>query len=40
MAARLCSDPSPSRVPDTGYPDSIVIDGIPLLDRVWLDRSL
>ena len=20
----------------TGYPDAIVIDGIPLLDRVWL----
>jgi GNAT superfamily N-acetyltransferase len=22
----------------TGYPDPILIDGIPLLDRVWLDR--
>ncbi|MDT3439771.1 MULTISPECIES: GNAT family N-acetyltransferase [unclassified Pseudofrankia] len=26
--------------PSTGYPDGIVIDGIPLLDRVWLDRDL
>jgi ribosomal protein S18 acetylase RimI-like enzyme len=24
----------------TGYQDSIVIDGIPLLDQVWLDREL
>ena len=24
----------------TGYPDPIVIDGIPLLDRVWLSRDL
>jgi GNAT superfamily N-acetyltransferase len=24
----------------TGYPDGIVIDGIPLRDRVWLDREL
>ena len=24
----------------TGYPDAIVIDGIPLLDRVWLARDL
>jgi GNAT superfamily N-acetyltransferase len=26
--------------PRTGYPDPIVIDGIPLLDRVWLSRDL
>ena len=25
---------------DTGYPDGIVIDGIPLRDRVWLARAL
>jgi GNAT superfamily N-acetyltransferase len=24
----------------TGYPDPIVIDGIPLLDRVWLSQDL
>jgi GNAT superfamily N-acetyltransferase len=24
----------------TGYPERIVIDGIPLLDRVWLSRDL
>jgi hypothetical protein len=24
----------------TGYPDAIVIDGIPLLDRVWLSKDL
>ena len=24
----------------TGYPDPVVIDGIPLLDRVWLSREL
>ena len=27
-------------VPTTGYPDAIVIDGIPLRDRVWLDLDL
>lgn len=26
--------------PDTGYPDPIVIDGIPLRDQVWFDREL
>jgi GNAT superfamily N-acetyltransferase len=26
--------------PATGYPDPIVIDGIPLLDRVWLSQEL
>jgi GNAT superfamily N-acetyltransferase len=26
--------------PATGYPDAIVIDGIPLLDRVWLSQDL
>lgn len=26
--------------PDSGYPDDIVIDGIPLRDRVWLDYDL
>ena len=24
----------------TGYPDAIVIDGVPLLDRVWLSQDL
>ena len=27
-------------VPSTGYPDEIVIDGIPLRDRVWLSQDL
>jgi GNAT superfamily N-acetyltransferase len=27
-------------VPSTGYPDEIVIDGIPLLDRVWLSQDV
>lgn len=27
-------------VPSTGYPDQIVIDGIPLRDRVWLSQDL
>ena len=26
--------------PATGYPDPIVIDGIRLLDRVWLSRDI
>ena len=27
-------------IPATGYPDAIVIDGIPLLDRIWLSQDL
>jgi ribosomal protein S18 acetylase RimI-like enzyme len=27
-------------IPATGYPEPIVIDGIELRDRVWLDRAL
>ena len=27
-------------VPSTGYPDEILIDGIPLRDRVWLSQDL
>jgi GNAT superfamily N-acetyltransferase len=27
-------------VPETGYPDEILIDGIPLRDRVWFDQVL
>lgn len=26
--------------PDTGYPEPIVIDGIPLRDQIWFDREL
>ena len=26
--------------PDTGYPEQIMIGGIPLRDRVWLGQSL
>ena len=25
--------------PETGYPDPIMIDGIPLMDRVWLSAD-
>jgi hypothetical protein len=25
--------------PATGYPDPIMIDGIPLMDRVWLSQD-
>jgi predicted N-acetyltransferase YhbS len=27
-------------VPETGYPVEILVEGIPLRDRVWLDRAL
>jgi GNAT superfamily N-acetyltransferase len=27
-------------VPETGYPVQILVEGIPLRDRVWLDRAL
>lgn len=26
--------------PDTGYPEPILIDGIPLRDQIWFDRAL
>ncbi|MGW5570408.1 GNAT family N-acetyltransferase [Nocardia thailandica] len=26
--------------PDTGYPESVDIDGIPLRDQIWFDREL
>jgi predicted N-acetyltransferase YhbS len=26
--------------PDTGYPERIVVDGVPLRDRVWLEQHL
>ena len=26
--------------PAAGYPPGLTVDGIPLLDRVWLDRAL
>jgi GNAT superfamily N-acetyltransferase len=26
--------------PDTGYPERIVVDGVPLRDRVWLEQPL
>nr|WP_269781634.1 GNAT family N-acetyltransferase [Nocardia bovistercoris] len=26
--------------PDTGYPEPILIDGIPLRDQIWFDREL
>ena len=36
---RLLSVDRDAFTPATGYPDPIMIDGIPLLDRVWLSRD-
>lgn len=37
---RLASVERDAFTPATGYPEPIVIDGIPLLDRVWLSQEL
>ena len=37
---RMASIERDAFTPATGYPDPILIDGIPLLDRVWLSREL
>jgi GNAT superfamily N-acetyltransferase len=37
---RMCTVDRDAFVPATGYPDEIVIDGIVLRDRVWLDLDL
>jgi GNAT superfamily N-acetyltransferase len=37
---RLRSIDRDAFTPATGYPDPIVIDGIPLLDRVWLSQDI
>jgi hypothetical protein len=37
---RLCRIERDAFTSADGYPDSIVIAGIPLRDRVWLDREL
>ena len=37
---RLRSVEPDAFTPDTGYPPGLEIDGIPLRDRVWLDRAL
>ena len=37
---RLLSVERDAFTPATGYPNPIVIDGIPLLDRVWLSHDL
>ena len=37
---RMLSIERDAFVPGTGYPDEILIEGIPLRDRVWLDRDL
>ena len=37
---RLLSVDRDAFTPATGYPDPIVIDGIPLLDRVWLSKDI
>jgi predicted N-acetyltransferase YhbS len=40
LGFRMVSVERDAFTPATGYPDSIVVDGIPLLDRVWLSRDL
>lgn len=40
LGFRLLSVDRDAFTPATGYPDPIVIDGIPLLDRVWLSQEL
>jgi hypothetical protein len=40
LGFRLLSVDRDAFTPMTGYPDPIVIDGIPLLDRVWLSQEL
>jgi GNAT superfamily N-acetyltransferase len=37
---RMCAVERDAFTPATGYPPGIVVDGIPLCDRVWLDRPL
>ena len=37
---RLLSVERDAFTPESGYPDPILIDGIPLLDRVWLSQEL
>ncbi len=37
---RMLSVERDAFTPATGYPEPIVIDGIPLRDRVWLSRDL
>ena len=37
---RMLSVERDAFTPATGYPDGVTIDGIPLLDRVWLSRGL
>jgi GNAT superfamily N-acetyltransferase len=40
LGFRMLSVERDAFVPETGYPDPIVIDGIPLRDRVWLSQAL
>jgi hypothetical protein len=40
LGFRLLSIERDAFTPATGYPDAIVIDGIPLRDRVWLSQDL
>ena len=37
---RLLSVERDAFTPANGYPDPIVIDGIPLLDRIWFSHDL
>ncbi len=40
LGFRMLSVERDAFTPVTGYPDPIVVDGIPLLDRVWLSQDL
>ena len=40
LGFRLLSVERDAFTPATGYPHPIAIDGIPLLDRVWLSQDL
>ena len=40
LGFRLLSVERDAFTPATGYPNPIMIDGIPLLDRVWLSQEL
>lgn len=40
LGFRLISVERDAFTDETGYPGNLVIEGIPLLDRVWLSRPL
>jgi GNAT superfamily N-acetyltransferase len=40
LGFRMLSIERDAFTPQTGYPENVDIDGIPLRDRVWLDRTV